>query len=68
MASSSRVQVGVLVTAITLLVCSLGVRHELKVTKDSIAAHRPQTQRAEISATRQIAGAARGKEAHDLPG
>jgi hypothetical protein len=50
MASSSRVQVGVLVTAITLLVCSLGVRHELKVTKDSIAAHRPQMQRADAVA------------------
>jgi hypothetical protein len=29
-----------LVTAITLLVCSLGVRHELNVAKGSIAAHR----------------------------
>jgi hypothetical protein len=46
MASSSRIQVGVLVTGITLLVCSLGVRHELQVAKDAIAAHRPQTQRA----------------------
>jgi hypothetical protein len=46
MSSSSRIQVGVLVTAITLLVCSLGVRHELNVAKDSIAAHRLQTERA----------------------
>jgi hypothetical protein len=50
MASSSRIQVGVLVTGITLLVCSLGVRHELKVAKDSIAAHRLQTQRAQAVA------------------
>jgi hypothetical protein len=65
MASSSRLQVGVLVTAITLLVCALGVRHELKVTKDSIAAHRPQTQRADAVARSLNVG--RDEQRRDVP-
>jgi hypothetical protein len=65
MASPSRVQIGVLVTAITLLVCSLGVRHELKVTKDSIAAHRPRTQRADAVARSLNVG--RDEQRRDVP-
>jgi hypothetical protein len=39
-----------LATAATLIVCSLGVRAELKIAKDSIAEHRLQTQHAQQAA------------------
>jgi hypothetical protein len=43
MSFPSRLQVGILVTAATLIVCTLGVRAELKTAKNSIAEHRLQT-------------------------
>ncbi len=43
----SRLQIAILVTAVTLIVCSLGVRSELKMSQASIAAHRLQSQRAQ---------------------
>jgi hypothetical protein len=46
----SRLQIAILVTAATLIVCSLGVRSELKMSQASIAAHRLQSQRAQPSA------------------
>jgi hypothetical protein len=65
MASSSRIQVGVLVTAVTLLVCSLGVRHELNSAKEPIAAHRLQTQRAHAVARSLDVG--RDERRRDVP-
>jgi hypothetical protein len=50
MSSPSRLQIGILVTAATLIVCSLGVRAELKMSEASIAAHRLQTQHAQPAA------------------
>jgi hypothetical protein len=47
MSTPSRLQIGILVTAATLIVCSLGVRAELKSAQDSIGEHRLQTQRAQ---------------------
>jgi hypothetical protein len=44
MSFPSRLQIGILVTAVTLIVCSLGVRAELKSAKNSIAEHRLQRQ------------------------
>jgi hypothetical protein len=46
----SRLQIGILVTAATLIVCSLGVRAELKMAKDSIAERRLQKQHAQPAA------------------
>lgn len=43
----SRLQIGILVTAATLIVCSLGVRAELKISEASSAAHRLHSQRAQ---------------------
>jgi hypothetical protein len=40
MSLPSRLQTGILVTAATLVVCSLGVRAELKTAEHSIAQHR----------------------------
>jgi hypothetical protein len=39
----SRLQIGILVTAATLAVCSLGVRAELRTAEHSIAQHRVPT-------------------------
>jgi hypothetical protein len=51
MSFPSRLQIGILVTAATLIVCSLGVRAELKMAKDSIAAeHRLQKHHAQPAA------------------
>jgi hypothetical protein len=50
MSFPSRLQIGILVTAATLIVCSLGVRAELKSARNSIAEHRFQTQHAQPSA------------------
>jgi hypothetical protein len=47
MSIPSRLQIGILVTAATLLVCSLGVRAELKSAQNSIAEHRLQTHHAQ---------------------
>jgi hypothetical protein len=44
MSIPSRLQIGILVTAMTLIVCSLGVHAELKSAHDSIAEHRFQAQ------------------------
>jgi hypothetical protein len=44
MSFPSRLQIGILVSAVTLIVCSLGVRAELKSAKNSIAEHRLQRQ------------------------
>jgi len=43
MSFPSRLQIGILVTAATLIICSLGVRAELKKTQSSVAEHRLQT-------------------------
>jgi hypothetical protein len=43
MSPPSRLQIGLLVTAATLVVCSLGVRAELKTAAHSIARHRAPT-------------------------
>jgi hypothetical protein len=51
----SQLQIGILVTAATLIVCSLGVRTELKTAEHSIAEHRLQRQPAPEVA-RSIAG------------
>jgi hypothetical protein len=58
MSFPSRLQIGILVTAATLIVCSLGVRAELKTAQNSIAEHRRQTHPApevaqSIAATRE---------------
>jgi hypothetical protein len=45
-----RLQIGLLVTAATLIVCSLGVRAELKMAQNSIAEHRLQKQLAQPAA------------------
>jgi hypothetical protein len=42
MSFPSRLQIGLLVSAATLIVCSLGVRAELKSAQNSIAEHRLQ--------------------------
>ena len=47
MSIPSRLQIGILVTAATLIVCSLGVRAELKMSEASTEAHRLQSQRAQ---------------------
>jgi uncharacterized membrane-anchored protein len=47
----SRLQIGILVAAATLIVCSLGVRAELKSAQHSIAEHRLQTQHAQQAAS-----------------
>jgi hypothetical protein len=39
---SSRLTVGILITAVTLIVCSLGVRAELKIAQNSAADRRAQ--------------------------
>jgi len=44
MSSPSRLQIGILVTAATLIVCFLGVCAELKTAQHSIAEHRLQKQ------------------------
>jgi hypothetical protein len=49
MSFSSRLQIGILVTAATLIVCSLGVRAELRSAKNSIAEHRLQQPAPEIA-------------------
>jgi hypothetical protein len=54
MSFPSRLQIGILVTAATFIVCTLGVRAELKTAKNSIAEHRLQAQRAQ-QAARSIA-------------
>jgi hypothetical protein len=38
----SRLMLGILITAATLIVCSLGVRAELKIAQNSAAERRPQ--------------------------
>jgi hypothetical protein len=43
MSLPSRLHIGILVTAATLVVCSLGVRAELKTAAHSIARHRTPT-------------------------
>jgi hypothetical protein len=55
MSFPSRLQVGILVTAATLIICTLGVRAELKMSEASIAAHRLQTQRAQQAARSIVA-------------
>jgi hypothetical protein len=40
MSNPSRLQIGILVTTATLIVCALGVRAELKAAKNSIAERR----------------------------
>ena len=57
MSFPSRLRIALMVTAATLIVCSLGVRSELKLSEASIAAHRVQAQRAQqpapsVAATR----------------
>ena len=47
MPSPSRLQIGILVTAATLIVCSLGVRAELKMSEASNATDRLQSRRAQ---------------------
>jgi hypothetical protein len=47
MSIPSRLQIGIFVAAATLIVCSLGVRAELKSAQNTIAEHRPQTQHAQ---------------------
>jgi hypothetical protein len=44
MSLPSRLQIGILVTAATLVVCFLGVRAELKSADSSIAEHRLRAQ------------------------
>jgi hypothetical protein len=44
MSAPSRLQIGLLVTAATLIVCFLGVRAELNAAQDSIAEHRLRAQ------------------------
>jgi hypothetical protein len=46
----SPTQVAVLITVATLIVCSLGVRAELKTAKNSIAEHRLRTHPAQQAA------------------
>lgn len=65
MSHPSRLQIGILVAAATLIVCSLGVRAELKVSENSIAVHRLQWQRAQQPA-RSVA-ATRDEQALDTP-
>jgi hypothetical protein len=50
MSFPSRLQIGILVSAATLIVCSLGVRAELKTSESSIAAHRLETLHAQQAA------------------
>jgi hypothetical protein len=50
MSFPTRLQIGILVTAVTLIVCSLGVHAELKSAHDSIAEHRFQAQPAQPAA------------------
>jgi hypothetical protein len=47
MRSPSRLTVGILITVATLIVCSLGVRAELKIGQNSGAAHGPRTELAQ---------------------
>ncbi len=42
MRSPSRLTVGILITVATLIVCSLGVRAELKIAQNSVADRRTQ--------------------------
>jgi hypothetical protein len=44
-----RLQIGILVTAATLIVCALGVRAELKSAKNSDAEHRLQQAAPEVA-------------------
>jgi hypothetical protein len=60
-----RLGIPILVTAATLIICTLGVRAELKMAKDSIAEHRLQAQHAQ-RAPASIA-AARDEQALNLP-
>jgi hypothetical protein len=65
MSSPSRLQIGILVTAATLIVCSLGVRAELKMSEASNVAHRLQSQGAQQPA-RSVA-VARDEQALNTP-
>jgi hypothetical protein len=65
MSPPSRLQIGILITAATLIVCSLGVRSELKMSEASTAAHRLQSQRAQQPA-RSVA-ATRDEQALNTP-
>jgi hypothetical protein len=49
MSLPTRLQIGILVTAVTLIVCSLGVRAELKSARNSIAEHRLQQPAPEVA-------------------
>ncbi len=65
MSSPSRLQIGILITAATLIVCSLGVRSELKMSEASTAAHRLQSQRAQQPARSVVA--TRDEQAQNTP-
>lgn len=67
MSIPSRLEIGVLVTAATLIICSLGVRAELRSAQDSIAEHRLETQHAQ-GATPAIAAIAAIAATHDEQG
>jgi hypothetical protein len=54
MSFPSRLQIGIPVTATTLIVCSLGVRAKLKMSEGSSTAHRVQTRPAQ-QAVRSVA-------------
>jgi hypothetical protein len=47
MSFPSRLKIGLLVTAATLIVCALGVRAELHSAQNSVAEHRLQKQHAQ---------------------
>jgi len=65
MSFPSPLQIGILVTAATLIVCSLGMRAELKMSDASIAAHRLQSQRAQQPAP--AVAVARDEQALNTP-
>lgn len=65
MSPPSRLQIGILITTVTLIVCSLGVRAELKMSEASTAAHRLQSQRAQQPA--QSVAATRDEQALNTP-
>jgi hypothetical protein len=50
MSFPSRLGIPILVTSATLIVCSLGMRAELRMSQASIAAHRLQTQHGQQTA------------------
>jgi hypothetical protein len=51
MSFPTRLQIGIFVTAATLIVCSVGVRAELKSARNSIAEHRLQQPAPEVART-----------------